>query len=117
MSRSDFDTVRESLLKGDGHIWHPSLAALDRLEAERAAYKRAYMEQRGVREEADMLLVKTLNQDAMAALRADLGWHVISGERLLELMRRAAAGESPDPLYAEEWANADHERVEDSDDS
>lgn len=41
----------------------------------------------------------------------DLGWHVISGERLLELLRRAAAGEDADLLYAEEWANADHERV------
>ncbi len=44
----------------------------------------------------------------------DLGWHVISGERLLELLRRASAGEDPDLLYAEEWANADHETVEPS---
>lgn len=41
-----------------------------------------------------------------------LGWHVVSGERLLDLLRRAAAGETPDLLYAEEWANADHEHVE-----
>lgn len=46
----------------------------------------------------------------------DLGWHVINGERLLELLRRAAAGENPDLVYAEEWANADHERVEGRDD-
>lgn len=38
-----------------------------------------------------------------------LGWHVISGERLLEVLRRAAAGEEPDILFAEMWANADHE--------
>ena len=41
----------------------------------------------------------------------DLGWHVISGDTLLDLLRRAAAGEEPDLLYAEEWANADHEEV------
>ena len=38
-----------------------------------------------------------------------LGWHVISGESLLELLRRANAGEDANALYAEEWANADHE--------
>jgi hypothetical protein len=41
-----------------------------------------------------------------------LGWHVISGEDLLALLRRAAAGEDPDLLYAEAWANADHEPVD-----
>lgn len=41
----------------------------------------------------------------------DLGWHVISGDALLDLLRRAAVGEDPDLLYAEEWANADHEQV------
>lgn len=48
----------------------------------------------------------------MKMTRDTLGWHVISGERLLELLRRAAAGENADLLYAEEWANADHETVE-----
>lgn len=43
-----------------------------------------------------------------------LGWHVISGERLLELLRRAAAGEDPELLYIEEYANADREEVEPS---
>jgi hypothetical protein len=39
----------------------------------------------------------------------DLGWHVISGEQLLELLRRVAAGEDPDLVFAELWANAEHE--------
>ena len=39
----------------------------------------------------------------------NLGWHVISGEQLLEMLRRVAAGESPDLVYAEAWANATHE--------
>jgi hypothetical protein len=38
-----------------------------------------------------------------------LGWWVISGEALLDLLRRAAAGEDADALYAEEYANAGHE--------
>lgn len=42
----------------------------------------------------------------------DLGWHVISGEGLLAMLRRVAAGEDPDMVYAEEYANADHEHVE-----
>ena len=40
------------------------------------------------------------------------GWDVLPGERLLELLRRAHAGEDPDLLYAEQYANADHEQVE-----
>jgi hypothetical protein len=36
----------------------------------------------------------------------DLGWHAISGEHLLEAMRRCADGEDPDLVYAELWANA-----------
>lgn len=39
----------------------------------------------------------------------DLGWWTISGETLLELLRRAHAGEDPNLLYAEEYANAEHE--------
>jgi hypothetical protein len=42
----------------------------------------------------------------------DLGWHVISGEQLLEALRRVAEGENPDIVYAEIWANADHEVIE-----
>jgi uncharacterized surface protein with fasciclin (FAS1) repeats len=40
----------------------------------------------------------------------DLGYHVISGELLLEMLRRVEAGESADLVYAEAWANADHEQ-------
>lgn len=39
-------------------------------------------------------------------------WHVVEGGHLLELLRRAAAGEDADLLFAELWANADHERIE-----
>jgi hypothetical protein len=44
-----------------------------------------------------------------------LGWHVISGEQLLDALRRCAAGADPDLIYAEMWANADHEEVTDDD--
>jgi len=43
----------------------------------------------------------------------DLGYHVISGELLLEMLRRVEAGESPDLVYAEAWANATHEQPAD----
>lgn len=39
----------------------------------------------------------------------DLGWWVIHGEALLDGLRRAAAGEDPDVVYAELYANSDHE--------
>ena len=42
----------------------------------------------------------------------DLGWHVISGEDLLDALRRVEQGEAADLVYAELWANADHEHVE-----
>lgn len=42
----------------------------------------------------------------------ELGWHVISGIHLLECLRRVAAGENPDLVFAELWANAEHETVE-----
>lgn len=42
----------------------------------------------------------------------NLGWHVISGEQLMELLRRAHEGEDPDLLYVEEYANAEIERIE-----
>ncbi len=41
-----------------------------------------------------------------------LGWHVIHGQDLLDSLRRCATGEDPDLVYAELWANADHERVD-----
>lgn len=42
-----------------------------------------------------------------------LGWWAISGDDLLILLRRAYAGEDPDLLYAEAYANS--ERSEDDD--
>ena len=41
----------------------------------------------------------------------DLGWHCISGVHLLELLRRVAAGESPDLVFAELWANSEREEA------
>lgn len=41
-----------------------------------------------------------------------LGWWSISGEALLDMLRRAHAGESPDAVYAEEYANSEHEHHE-----
>lgn len=41
-----------------------------------------------------------------------LGWWSIHGEDLLALLRRAAAGEDPDLLYAEAYANSTTEEVE-----
>lgn len=41
-----------------------------------------------------------------------LGWWVISGELLLDGLRRAAAGEDPDLIYAEFYANSDTEIVD-----
>lgn len=40
---------------------------------------------------------------------APLGWWAISGDQLLALLRRAAAGENPDLLYAEAYANSEGE--------
>lgn len=42
----------------------------------------------------------------------DESWWVISGPDLLALLRRAAAGEDPGLLLAEEYANGRHEAVE-----
>jgi hypothetical protein len=39
----------------------------------------------------------------------DLGWWTMSGEALMEMMRRCYNGEDPDLVYAEEYANAEHE--------
>ena len=40
-----------------------------------------------------------------------LGWHVISGEHLLECLQRVENGEKADLVFAELWANAERERV------
>jgi hypothetical protein len=47
----------------------------------------------------------------------DLGWWTISGEALLGLLHRVADGEDPDMVYAEEFANSEHEEVSDADDA
>lgn len=39
-----------------------------------------------------------------------LGWWAISGEALLEMLRRVSNGEDPDMVYAEEYANSQVER-------
>lgn len=41
-----------------------------------------------------------------------LGWHAIGGTHLLELLRRCERGEKADMVYAELWANAEHEDVD-----
>lgn len=40
-----------------------------------------------------------------------LGWWTLSGEQLLAMLKRVAAGEDPDMVYAEEYANARIERA------
>lgn len=39
---------------------------------------------------------------------SDMGWHVISGEDLMVMLRRVEIGERPDLVYAEFYANATH---------
>lgn len=46
-----------------------------------------------------------------------LGWWVVSGENLLAMLRRAYDGEDPGLIYAEEYANSDHEQVGGRDDT
>ena len=46
----------------------------------------------------------------------DLGWWSVSGEVLMEMLQRCAAGESPGIVYAEMYANSDHKYVEAEDD-
>lgn len=45
----------------------------------------------------------------------ELGWWSISGERLMALLHRAHRGEKPEMIYAEEYANSEHEYVEGDD--
>lgn len=40
-----------------------------------------------------------------------LGWHVISGEQLLAMLRRVHGNEDPDLVYVEEYVNAAREYV------
>ena len=40
------------------------------------------------------------------------GWWCISSESFITALRRAAAGEDPDLVYAEFYANSDHPEVE-----
>lgn len=40
------------------------------------------------------------------------GWWVVSDDGLHDALHRVAAGEDPDMVEAELYANADHERVE-----
>lgn len=41
-----------------------------------------------------------------------LGWWAISGDALMAMPRRCKAGEDPDEVYMESYANADHEGPE-----
>lgn len=41
-----------------------------------------------------------------------LGWHVIHGSDLLAALHEVEQGEPADMVYAELWANADHEPSE-----
>jgi hypothetical protein len=43
----------------------------------------------------------------------DLGWWVIHGDSLLDVLHRARAGEDPDMLIAELYANSDSEDADD----
>lgn len=41
---------------------------------------------------------------------SDLGWWVIHGDTILDALRRANAGEDPDLLYTELYANTEDVR-------
>lgn len=43
-----------------------------------------------------------------------LGWWTISGEALLAALHRAKDGDDPDVVYAELYANSDHEDYRDA---
>ncbi len=47
---------------------------------------------------------------------ADLGWWTIHGSEILAALRRAHDGDDPDVVYAEMYANSDHEYPDDGDD-
>lgn len=48
---------------------------------------------------------------------SDLGWWTISGAALLDALGRAHRGEDPDLIYAEMYANSDHETEDGNDDA
>jgi hypothetical protein len=48
----------------------------------------------------------------MQVTMSDLGWWAISGDTIIEALRRAHDGENPDLIHAELYANSDSERVE-----
>lgn len=50
-----------------------------------------------------------------AAEEDRLGWWAIAGSDLLAMLRRAAGGEDPDLVYAEAYANSDHEYPDQAD--
>lgn len=45
----------------------------------------------------------------MSEQATNLGWWVLDGQSLLDMLRRVADGEDPDLVYAEEYANCTHE--------
>lgn len=40
---------------------------------------------------------------------SDLGWWAIHSDTIIDGLRRAHAGEDPDLIFAELWANSDHD--------
>lgn len=48
--------------------------------------------------------------------RDPMGWWTISGSELLAALRRAHNGDDPDIVYAELYANSDHETFGGGDD-
>lgn len=44
--------------------------------------------------------------------RDELGWWTIAGSELIAALRRVGAGEDPDMVYIDLYANSDHENVE-----
>lgn len=44
-------------------------------------------------------------------MTGSLGWWTISGDALIEALRRCSAGEDADLVYAELYVNSDHEYV------
>jgi hypothetical protein len=41
---------------------------------------------------------------------SDMGWWCISGEALLDMLREVEQGADPDIVYAEHYANSEHDR-------
>lgn len=45
-----------------------------------------------------------------------LGWWCISGEAMMDMLRRAHAGEDPEMVYVEQYANSEHHHEPPADD-